>query len=150
MDRRCLALVSKLETFDTITFTKLISPDRNIAPTHRPSFKGLWVLAKEQLPSREAIVMRSSSKLDVQLIVVKPKFAEFFRWLRLTMRNHCAQIFATFMLTQGIYLKIKRRGLESLLEHITERYELLQLELFFITSNSVRRNIPYRRNLVIV
>ena len=39
------------------------------------------------------------------LSVVKPKLAEFFQWRRLTRRNHCVQIFATFTLTKGDLLE---------------------------------------------
>ena len=48
---------------------------------------------------------QSSGRGAAQLNVVKPKFAEFFRWRRFTRRNHCVQIFATFPLTQGDLLE---------------------------------------------
>ena len=60
----------------------------------------------------KSIIIRLTSKWSqlsgrgvVQLSVVKPKFADFFRWRRFTRRNHCVQIFATFPLTQGDLLE---------------------------------------------
>ena len=60
----------------------------------------------------KSIISRLTSKWSqlsgrgvVQLRMVKPKFADFFRWRRFTRRNHCVQIFATFPLTQGDLLE---------------------------------------------
>ena len=100
-----------------------ISLDKNTPPNNRPCFKCLWLLATEQLPSREhwsivvkflskSIVIKLTSKWSqlsgrgvAELSVVKPKFADFFRWRRFTRHNHCVQIFATFPMTQGDLLE---------------------------------------------